>query len=74
MYNISRHYFEPRIPEISGIESFPGKVMHSYNYRKPEDYANQVVVVLGAASSGIDISIEISEYAKTVYLSHNNGR
>ncbi|XP_016843082.1 flavin-containing monooxygenase FMO GS-OX-like 2 [Nasonia vitripennis] len=68
------HYFKPRMPKIPGIETFPGKLMHSHYYRKPEDFADQTVVVLGASSSGVDISIEIAEHAKTVYLSHNKDK
>ena len=37
----------------------------------PEEYKDKVVVLLGASSSGTDISLEISKHAKTVYLSHN---
>ena len=67
-----RHYFKPRVPKILGIQTFPGRVMHSHLYRKPEEFVNKTVVVLGASSSGGDISIEIAQYgAKTVYLSHN---
>ncbi|XP_058808127.1 uncharacterized protein LOC131674925 [Phymastichus coffea] len=65
------HYFKPHLPIISNLESFPGRVLHSHIYRKPEDFAGQTVVILGASLSGIDLSIEIAKYAKKIYLSHN---
>ena len=48
--------------------------MHSTYYRKPEDFAGKTVVVLGASFSGMDIAIEISRYAKKVYLSHRHDK
>ncbi|OXU20856.1 hypothetical protein TSAR_007278 [Trichomalopsis sarcophagae] len=65
------HYAVPYIPAIPGIETFPGKVLHSHSYRRPEEFSGQRVAVLGGYVSGIDISSEISPYASEVYLSHN---
>ncbi|XP_046746523.1 flavin-containing monooxygenase FMO GS-OX-like 4 isoform X2 [Diprion similis] len=68
------HFFEPNVPPIPGIQSFPGIVMHSHDYRKPQPFTGKTVVVLGAASSGADIGMELTGYARHVYLSHNNPR
>ncbi|XP_020300440.1 flavin-containing monooxygenase FMO GS-OX-like 4 [Pseudomyrmex gracilis] len=65
------HFFVPNTPTVTGIESFPGLIMHSHKYRKPDGFSGKTVFILGAASSGIDIGIELSEYASHVYLSHN---
>ena len=66
------HYAKPNYPEIPGIEQFLGKTMHSHSYRQPTIFQGKTVIVLGAAASGSDISLEIAKVAKTVYLSHNN--
>ncbi|XP_040577251.1 uncharacterized protein [Lepeophtheirus salmonis] len=66
------HYSTPTYGQIKGIDSYSGKVLHSHNYRIPEPYKGKRVLVFGAASSGIDISIEIAKFASKVYLSHNN--
>ncbi|KAH0554873.1 flavin-containing monooxygenase FMO GS-OX-like 2 [Cotesia glomerata] len=68
------HYSEPKIPKISGIETFSGNVMHSHDYRSPEKYSGKTVIILGAGPSGIDIGIEITGFATHVYLSHNGPR
>ncbi|XP_076162737.1 uncharacterized protein LOC143144323 isoform X2 [Ptiloglossa arizonensis] len=65
------HYTVGHIPRIPGIESFPGGRIHSHQYRIPEVYARKKVCILGASWSGVDIAIEISQYAEKVYLSHN---
>lgn len=46
------HYFQPRIPKISGHDVFAGKQMHSHDYRVPEIFDGKTVVVLGAGPSG----------------------
>lgn len=65
------HYTVGHIPHIPGIESFHGRCIHSHQYRIPEVYAGKRICILGASWSGIDIAIEISQYADKVYLSHN---
>ncbi|XP_018347465.1 PREDICTED: flavin-containing monooxygenase FMO GS-OX-like 3 isoform X2 [Trachymyrmex septentrionalis] len=65
------HYSVGRIPHIPGIESFRGRCVHSHQYRVPEVYTGKKVCILGASWSGIDIAMEVSQYADKVYLSHN---
>ena len=65
-----RHFSVPIVPEIPGLESFPGLVMHSHEYRHPEVFQEKRVVILGAGSSGEDISLEVAKCAEMVYLSH----
>jgi len=36
------HYTEPRIAVIPGVDAWPGKQMHSHNYRVPEPFLDQV--------------------------------
>jgi len=66
------HYSVPARPAIPGLEQFGGRVEHSHDYRGPEQYTGQAVVVLGAAASGTDISMELATAATTVYLSSYN--
>ncbi|TMW96632.1 hypothetical protein EJD97_007073 [Solanum chilense] len=63
------HYTEPRIADIPGIEVWPGKQIHSHNYRVPDPFRDQVVVLIGGAASATDISREIAEVAKEVHIS-----
>lgn len=65
------HYSVPLIPKLPGLETFTGQVMHSHYYRYPEAFKDQTVLCLGAASSGQDISIDLTNSAKMVYLCHN---
>ncbi|KAG2277332.1 hypothetical protein Bca52824_059887 [Brassica carinata] len=62
------HYIEPRLAEIPGISSWPGKEMHSHNYRIPEPFKDQVVVLIGNSASAVDISRDIAGHAKEVHV------
>ncbi|KAG8391631.1 hypothetical protein BUALT_Bualt01G0207400 [Buddleja alternifolia] len=63
------HNTQPRLAHLPGIERWPGKQIHSHNYRGPEPFTDQIVVVIGYGPSAIDISLEISKVAKEVYVS-----
>ncbi|XP_034942590.1 flavin-containing monooxygenase FMO GS-OX-like 7 [Chelonus insularis] len=65
------HYTVGNIPLIRGIDDFRGNYIHSHQYRFPEKYLGKRVCILGASWSGIDIAIEVSKFAKKIYLSHN---
>jgi NADH dehydrogenase FAD-containing subunit len=65
-----RHYSVPHVPEIEEIEKFKGLIQHSKAYRSPEAYRNLRVVVLGAASSGMDIAMEVAAVAEEVRCSY----
>jgi len=60
------HYSQPYVPEIRGASHFKGSFLHSHNYRNPTAFAGLSVAILGAASSGADISREVATVAKQV--------
>ncbi|TYG77496.1 hypothetical protein ES288_D03G199800v1 [Gossypium darwinii] len=62
------HYTEPRIADIPGINLWPGKQMHSHNYRIPEPFRDQVVIVIGSSASAVDICRDIAPVAKEVHV------
>ncbi|KAH7858421.1 hypothetical protein Vadar_023681 [Vaccinium darrowii] len=63
------HYSKPRLPSIRGMEAWKRKQIHSHVYRVPEPFRNEVVVVVGNSLSGQDISMELVDVAKDIYLS-----
>ncbi|XP_039141823.1 flavin-containing monooxygenase FMO GS-OX5-like isoform X1 [Dioscorea cayenensis subsp. rotundata] len=62
------HYSVPRIADIPGIDKWRGEQIHSHNYRIPEPFRDQVVVLIGMSASSFDISREISKVAKEVHI------
>ncbi|XP_009789147.1 flavin-containing monooxygenase FMO GS-OX-like 2 isoform X1 [Nicotiana tabacum] len=63
------HYTIPKVANIPGINNWPGKQIHSHNYRVPKPFKDQIVVVIGDGPSGVDISRDIATVAKQVHLS-----
>lgn len=64
------HFSEPRLPEIDNLSRFEGLVLHSHFYRSPIPFTNKTVACVGAGFSGIDISSDLTKFAKKVYLCH----
>ncbi|KAK9716421.1 hypothetical protein RND81_06G231800 [Saponaria officinalis] len=62
------HNTEPRIADIPDVEVWPGWQCHSHSYRTPEAYRDQVVIVIGASASAIDISRDIAGVAKEIHV------
>ena len=62
---------ETHEPDIPGLSSFKGLVMHSQNYRHPETFKDMDVVVVGAGPTGWDVSLDMATSARTIYLSYN---
>jgi flavin-binding monooxygenase-like protein len=65
------HYWDPAIPEIPG--DFEGAIVHGRDYRTPDRFAGQRVVVVGAAQSALDIATEVSSTAAHAILSCRQG-
>jgi len=40
------HFSVPFIPEYPGMKSFPGRIMHSHDFRDAEEFRGKNVVVL----------------------------
>ena len=59
------NYSTPYMPSID-LHQFQGAVIHSRDYRRPCDYSEQTVVVLGAGPSALDISVDVASRAKQV--------
>lgn len=62
------HFVVPNVPRIDGLEewdkAYPGAVIHSKAYRRPEDYKAQKVLVIGNSASGLDIAYQVSQHAQ----------
>lgn len=64
------HYNKPKFPsEISGLSTLSQKyISHSKDYRSPNNYGKRVICV-GYSSSGMDISQELYNSGREVYVS-----
>lgn len=54
---------QPHRPALPGLDSFTGTVLHSADYREPEPFAGQRVVVVGAANTAVQVGYELAKVA-----------
>ena len=59
----------PTIPDILGLESFNGEIVHSSKYRNWENFQDKIVVIVGAGESGSDIAGQLAPVANECYIS-----
>jgi cation diffusion facilitator CzcD-associated flavoprotein CzcO len=59
---------EPRIPSLPGLADFGGEVTHSSRFAAGEAYRGKTVMVIGTATSGHDIALDLAENGATVYM------
>jgi cation diffusion facilitator CzcD-associated flavoprotein CzcO len=61
----------PSRPDIAG--GFDGEVIHSVNYKLPEQMAGRRVLVVGAGNSGCDIACDAARSASKAFISMRRG-
>lgn len=57
-------YRKPFMPAVPGHPNFPGKVLHALDYRRPDPFRGQRVVVVGAGNSAVQIAAELAQVAR----------
>ena len=69
----SGHFSVPYIPEYEGMDNFPGRILHSHDFRDAEEFRNKNVIVLGSSYSAEDIALQCYKYgAKSVTIGFRN--
>ncbi|KAL0297305.1 UNVERIFIED_CONTAM: putative indole-3-pyruvate monooxygenase YUCCA4 [Sesamum radiatum] len=59
---------EPVIPEIPGIERFPGPVIHTSVYKSGSEFRNQRVLVVGCGNSGMEVSLDLCRHNASPHM------
>ncbi len=58
----------PHVPDIPGRDVFEGGQLHTVDYRRPEEFTGQRVVVVGGGNSAAQILAELSRVAETTWV------
>lgn len=65
------HFSMPNVPYINGIETFPGQVIHSHDFRNARHFAEQDILLVGGSLSAEDIALQTFKFgAKSVNISY----
>jgi trimethylamine monooxygenase len=68
------HFSIPNMPSFEGFERFPGRVMHSHDFRDASEFAGKNLLVIGGSYSAEDIALQSKKYgANTVTISYRSG-
>jgi cation diffusion facilitator CzcD-associated flavoprotein CzcO len=53
---------QPLMPEWPGLDSFPGKITHSSEYKNGAEFKGKDVLVIGFGNSGGEIAVDLYEH------------
>jgi cation diffusion facilitator CzcD-associated flavoprotein CzcO len=59
---------EPNLPDLEGLASFGGPVVHTSRYVDGEPYRGQRALVIGCGNSGAEIAIDLVEHGATTSM------
>ncbi len=65
------HNSVPRYPDFAG--EFSGRMLHSADFKTPDSFAGESVLVVGRGNSGCDVAVEIMRTAARVFSSGRRG-
>jgi cation diffusion facilitator CzcD-associated flavoprotein CzcO len=60
---------KPRAIYFKGMDTFPGKILHSYGYKTGSDFKGQKVLVVGFGNSACEIAIDLYEQGAHPFMS-----
>jgi trimethylamine monooxygenase len=65
------HFSTPNVPEYPGFGTFPGRILHSHDFRDAAEFAGKDLLVLGSSYSAEDIALQSRKYgASSVTISY----
>lgn len=65
------HFSVPNVPSFPGIDQFPGRIMHSHDFRNASQFKDQTLLVVGSSYSAEDIALQTLKYgAKKIVVSY----
>jgi hypothetical protein len=67
----SGHHWDKRFPSYPG--QFSGEIIHSKDYKRPEQLRDKRVLVIGGGNSACDIAVEAGRVGKSSLLSLRRG-
>ncbi|MEU3460742.1 ArsO family NAD(P)H-dependent flavin-containing monooxygenase [Streptomyces sp. NPDC006733] len=56
-------WWRPFLPAVPGRDVFRGRQLHTVDYRSPQDFSGQRVIVVGGGNSGAQIAADLAEHA-----------
>ena len=51
------------LPALPGAAQYTGRLLHAADYRRPEPYTGQRVIVVGAGNTAVQVAVELADVA-----------
>lgn len=64
---------QPNMPSIPGLDKFAGQSIHARSFKRPSDFSNKRVMVVGFGNSAADTCTQLVGHSSKIYLSHRHG-
>lgn len=61
-----------RVDNVTGLEQFHGKVIHSSEYKSGREYGGQRVLVVGCGNSGMEVCLDLCRHNAYPYMVARN--
>jgi trimethylamine monooxygenase len=58
----SGHYTIPNMPDFEGLPNFPGRVLHSHDFRGADEFVGKNLLIIGGGYSAEDIAMQCSKF------------
>ncbi len=69
----SGHYTIPNMPHFEGISKFPGRVLHSHDYRGADEFVGKNLLIIGGSYSAEDIAMQCYKFgAHSITISYRS--
>lgn len=56
------HFSVPNVPYYPGFERFPGRILHSHDFRDAQEFSGKRLLVMGSSYSAEDIALQCRKY------------
>ncbi|MGH3097102.1 MAG: NAD(P)-binding domain-containing protein [Streptosporangiales bacterium] len=67
------HFSTPNVPAYEGFARFPGRVLHSHDFRDAREFEGKDLLVMGSSYSAEDIALQAKKYgASSVTISYRS--
>jgi trimethylamine monooxygenase len=67
----SGHYTIPNMPDFEGLSKFPGRILHSHDYRGADEFVGQNLLIIGGSYSAEDIAMQCYKFgAHSITISY----
>ncbi|WP_406394433.1 ArsO family NAD(P)H-dependent flavin-containing monooxygenase [Streptomyces sp. NBC_00887] len=67
-------WWRPFLPTVPGRDHFTGVQLHTMEYRRPQDFAGQRVVVVGGGNSGAQIAADLAYDTDLTWVTRREAR